>query len=72
MKIWFVYTEKKTYKKTPLPPQHNTSPTYRSKNNKQTKEYVRIDNLHKSIAGRYRPVGLTDGPITARYRFIPC
>ena len=26
--------------------------------------------LHKSIAGRYRPVRVTDGPITARYRFI--
>ena len=24
----------------------------------------------KSIAGRYRPVRVTDGPITARYRFI--
>ena len=26
--------------------------------------------LHKSIAGRYRPVSYPDGPITARYRFI--
>ena len=26
--------------------------------------------LHKSIAGRYRPVVVADGPITARYRFI--
>ena len=26
--------------------------------------------LYKSIAGRYRPVSYTDGPITARYRFI--
>ena len=26
--------------------------------------------LHKSIAGRYRPVRVADGPITARYRFI--
>ena len=25
---------------------------------------------HKSIAGRYRPVRVADGPITARYRFI--
>ena len=24
---------------------------------------------HKSIAGRYRPVRVADGPITARYRF---
>ena len=26
--------------------------------------------LHKSIAGRYRPVSYPDGPITARCRFI--
>ena len=26
--------------------------------------------LNKSIAGRYRPVRVTDGPITAHYRFI--
>ena len=26
--------------------------------------------LHKSIAGRYRPVGVDDRPITARYRFM--
>ena len=26
--------------------------------------------LYKSIAGRYRPVMVADGPITARYRFI--
>ena len=26
--------------------------------------------LHKSIAGRYRPVRVADGPITDRYRFI--
>ena len=26
--------------------------------------------LHKSVAGRYRPVRVADGPITARYRFI--
>ena len=26
--------------------------------------------LHKSIAGRYRPVRVADGPITARCRFI--
>ena len=27
-------------------------------------------SLHKSIAGRYRPVRVADGPITARYRFM--
>ena len=27
-------------------------------------------NLYKSIAGRYRPVRVADGPITTRYRFI--
>ena len=26
--------------------------------------------LYKSIAGRYRPVRVSDGPITARCRFI--
>ena len=26
--------------------------------------------LYKHIAGRYRPVRVADGPITARYRFI--
>ena len=26
--------------------------------------------LHKSIAGRYRPVRVADGPITARCRFM--
>ena len=26
--------------------------------------------LYKSIAGRYRPVRVADGPITARYIFI--
>ena len=26
--------------------------------------------LYKSIAGRYRPIRVADGPITARYRFI--
>ena len=30
----------------------------------------RVSILHKSIAGRYRPVRVTDGPIMARYIFI--
>ena len=29
-----------------------------------------VNIIHKSIAGRYRPVRVADGPITARYRFI--
>ena len=29
-----------------------------------------VSILHKSIASRYRPVRVTDGPITARYRFM--
>ena len=29
-----------------------------------------VNILYKSIAGRYRPVRVADGPITARYRFI--
>ena len=26
--------------------------------------------LYKSIAGRYRPISYSDGPITTRYRYI--
>ena len=29
-----------------------------------------VSILYKSIAGRYRPVRVADGQITARYRFI--
>ena len=29
-----------------------------------------VSILYKSIAGRYRPISVADGPITARYRFI--
>ena len=29
-----------------------------------------VSIIHKSIAGRYRPVSYPDGPITARYRFL--
>ena len=29
-----------------------------------------VSILYKSIAGRYRPVRVADGPITARCRFI--
>ena len=29
-----------------------------------------VSILYKTIAGRYRPVRVADGPITARYRFI--
>ena len=29
-----------------------------------------VSILHKSIAGRYRPVRIADGPITARCRFM--
>ena len=31
---------------------------------------VPVSILYKSIAVRYRPVRVADGPITARYRFI--
>ena len=31
---------------------------------------IPVSILYKSIAGRYRPVRVADGPITARYRFI--
>ena len=33
------------------------------------KRKVPVSILHKSTAGRYRPVSYPDGPITARYRF---
>ena len=29
-----------------------------------------VSILHKSIADRYRPVRVADGPITVRYRFM--
>ena len=32
--------------------------------------YGTVNILHKSIAGRYRPVRVADGPITARCRFM--
>ena len=32
--------------------------------------YFPSKHSYKSIAGRYRPVRVADGPITARYRFI--
>ena len=31
---------------------------------------IQASILYKSIAGRYRPVRVADGRITARYRFI--
>ena len=31
---------------------------------------IPVSILHKCIAGRYRPVRVADGPITARCRFI--
>ena len=31
---------------------------------------IRISILHKSIAGRYRPIRVAEGAITARFRFI--
>ena len=42
---------------TPLP--HPTTPDINP-----------VSILHKSIEGRYRPVRVADGPITARYRFM--
>ena len=35
-----------------------------------TRWNIPVGILYKSIAGRYRPVRVADGPITARYRFI--
>ena len=34
------------------------------------KEEFPVSIFYKSIAGRYRPVRVADGPITARCRFI--
>ena len=34
------------------------------------KRYRPARILHKSTAGRYRPVSYPDGPISARYRFM--
>ena len=31
---------------------------------------IPVSILYKSIADRYRPVRVADGPITARYRFL--
>ena len=33
-------------------------------------QYDPVSILYKSIAGRYWPVRVADGPITTRYRFI--
>ena len=38
--------------------------------NSSRKHAYPVSILFKSIAGRYRPVRVADGPITARYRFI--
>ena len=46
---------------------------YQSKTTGNDKTLVRYDPvsvLHKSIAGRYPPVSVADGPITARCRFM--
>ena len=37
---------------------------------KDTRVCDPVSILYKSLAGRYRPVRVADGPITARYRFI--
>ena len=42
----------------------------RTKIDNQITNYYPVSILYKSIAGRYRPVRVADGPITARYRFI--
>ena len=36
----------------------------------QVRKNFPVSILYKYIAGRYRPVRVVDGPITARYRFI--
>ena len=38
--------------------------------NIRTLAYFPVSILYRSIAGRYRPVRVANGPITARFRFI--
>ena len=38
--------------------------------NQEHYSLIPVSILYKSIAGRYRPVRVADGPITACYRFI--
>ena len=57
-----VHNETYTYDNSHLSEQL-TQFTYASEN-------FPVSILYKSIAGRYRPVRVADGPITACYRFI--
>ena len=41
-----------------------------AENTKCTKSPYPVSILYKSIVGRYRPVRVAEGPITARCRFI--
>ena len=43
---------------------------YVSAQSSYQEQYNTVGILHKSIAGRYQPVRVADGPITARCRFI--
>ena len=52
----------------PAHPQTNWNASSLSQSEKKCTTLVSI--LHKSIGGRYRPVRVADGPMTARYRFI--
>ena len=48
-------------------------PANNNNNNNQNNDKIIIipmSILHKSIAGRYRPVRVADGPIMTRYRFL--
>ena len=45
-------------------------PSLRSAHMRVTEEPSPVSIFYKFIVGRYRPVRVADGPITARYRFI--
>ena len=59
--------EKRIHMKIPMKPQSRNIVLLRYR---LRLSYIPVSILHKSIAGRYRPVRVADGPITARCRFI--
>ena len=52
-----------------LVPHCNIEKMSKKSHNHRTNDYSLVSILHKSIAGRYRPVRVADGPMTARCRF---
>ena len=56
------------YSRETSPLSRDAAPNNTIQTDRKTDSPVSI--LYKSIVGRYRPVRVADGPITARYRFI--